>query len=222
MSDAESSRRMFLLLGGGVLTSTWLAANAPAIAAAVEHARGPDQGGGVEGCGFLSAADAADVEAITAQIIPSGTTPGAREARAVRFADRALSSFFSDWARDFRSGLADFQSRFHAEHPAIPAFAAASADQQLAFLRQVEESSFFEMMRILTVLGTFSAPQYGGNDGQAGWKLLRFEDQHVFAPPFGYYDREYAGFVPYPGFRTWTAHEPPQHEGAGTPGTGGG
>ena len=26
---------------------------------------------------------------------------------------------------------------------------------------------------------------------------MGFEDQHVFEPPFGYYDRDYQGFVPY-------------------------
>jgi len=31
----------------------------------------------------------------------------------------------------------------------------------------------------------------------AGWKLMGFQDQHAFTPPFGYYDREYTGFVPY-------------------------
>ena len=26
--------------------------------------------------------------------------------------------------------------------------------------------------------------------------MMGFADQHAFTPPFGYYDREYAGFVP--------------------------
>ena len=28
--------------------------------------------------------------------------------------------------------------------------------------------------------------------------MMGFADQHAFAPPFGYYDAEYHGFVPYP------------------------
>jgi hypothetical protein len=28
-------------------------------------------------------------------------------------------------------------------------------------------------------------------------KLIGFDDTHIYAPPFGYYDRDYAGFVPY-------------------------
>jgi hypothetical protein len=27
--------------------------------------------------------------------------------------------------------------------------------------------------------------------------MMGFAEQHAFAPPFGYYDREYTGFVPY-------------------------
>lgn len=208
MSDTEGSRRSFLLRGGGVLTSAWLASHASAVAAAAHHAAHSPGRTQSERLHFLSAADASDVEAICAQIIPSGATPGAREARAVRFADRALASFFSAWARDFRSGLADFQARFRLEQPSVAAFSAATAQQQVGFLRQVEDTPFFEIMRILTVLGTFTAPRYGGNYSQAGWQLLRFEDQHVFAPPFGHYDREYTGFVPYPGFTPYTADEP--------------
>jgi hypothetical protein len=41
----------------------------------------------------------------------------------------------------------------------------------------------------------FSPPAYGGNRDSVGWKLLAFEDRHVFHAPFGYYDRDYPGFV---------------------------
>ena len=32
-----------------------------------------------------------------------------------------------------------------------------------------------------------------GGDG-LGWGLIGFQDQHVFSPPFGHYDRDYPGF----------------------------
>jgi hypothetical protein len=70
-------------------------------------------------------------------------------------------------------------------------------DQQIAYLKTVDRTAFFETMRTLTLLGMFSSPKYGGNFGGAGWKLMGFEDRHAFTPPFGYYDREYTGFVPY-------------------------
>src|SRR6266704_406118 len=36
-----------------------------------------------------------------------------------------------------------------------------------------------------------SSPEYGGNYNQTGWKLIGFEDQMTYHPPFGYYDSEY-------------------------------
>jgi hypothetical protein len=173
-----------------------MAAHWPAIAAAAHHAEGA---GGSEPVGFswLNAGDAADVEAIAAQIVPSGATPGAREAHAVYFIDRAMATFFSGWSQDFRAGLTRFQSAFRAANPASPPFAGAGSDAQIAYLRTVDGTPFFDAMRTLTLLGMFSSPKYGGNFGGAGWKLMGFADQHAFTPPFGYYDREYAGFVPY-------------------------
>ena len=41
----------------------------------------------------------------------------------------------------------------------------------------------------------FTLPAYGGNRDRVGWKLIGFEDTHAFYPPFGYYDRDYPGFV---------------------------
>jgi hypothetical protein len=145
---------------------------------------------------FLTAADAADVEALCAQIVPSGATPGAREARTVYFIDKSLSTYFAMLAPDFRLGLAEFQTRFRAGDPAT-AFAAAGAMTQETFLKSLDRTPFFETTRFLTVLGLFSSPKYGGNYQGTGWKLMGFVDQHAFAPPFGYYDAHYEGFVPY-------------------------
>jgi gluconate 2-dehydrogenase gamma chain len=196
-SDADASRRSFLISGGGLLTGAWIAAHWPAIAAAAHHAEDVSAVPVLLRFEFLNAADAADVEAISNQIVPSGTTPGAREAHAVYFIDRALSTFFSDWSADFRAGLGEFQARFRASNPGSASMGLMGPDQQIAYLKTVDRTAFFETMRTLTLLGMFSSPKYGGNFGGAGWKLMGFEDRHAFTPPFGYYDREYTGFVPY-------------------------
>jgi hypothetical protein len=191
-----SSRRSFLISSGGFLTGAWIAAHWPSIAAAAHHA---DDLSGVtvpEGFEFLSAAEAADTEAIAAQIVPSGATPGAREARAVYFIDRSLATFFSGRSADFRAGLKDFQSAFRVSNPAV-SFAEAAPEVQIAHLKTVDRTPFFESVRTLTLLGMFSSPKYGGNFRGGGWKMMGFVDQHAFVPPFGYYDREYTGFVPY-------------------------
>jgi gluconate 2-dehydrogenase gamma chain len=197
MNQPQESRRNFLLTGGVALTSGWLAANWPGIAAAAEHAAHVASATEPVSFGFFSAADAADVEAFSAQIIPSGATPGAREARAVYFIDRALGTFFAERAPAFRAGLSQFQTTFRAAHPASATFAAASAPDQLAFLKTVDRSPFFESARVLTIIGTLTASKYGGNRDGLGWKMMGFEDQHVFEAPFGDYDRDYPGFVPY-------------------------
>ena len=61
--------------------------------------------------------------------------------------------------------------------------------------KTVDHTPFFDTTRLLTLLGMFSLPAYGGNRDGVGWKLIGFEDRHVFQPPFGYYDRDYPGFV---------------------------
>lgn len=109
-----------------------------------------------------------------------------------------MATFFSAWAPDFRAGLGDFQARFRAATPDPASFAAAAPDQQTAYLKTVDRTPFFETMRTLTVLGMFTSPKYGGNFRGIGWTMMGFADQHAFTPPFGYYDRQYSGFVPYP------------------------
>jgi hypothetical protein len=193
----DNSRRAFLRTGGGWLGSAWVAAHWPAIAAAAQHAEQIPAPTAAAHLQFFKTADAADVDAICAQIVPSGATPGAREARTLYFIDRSLSTYFSGLAGDFAKGLSEFQMTFRARNPAAKSFAAAREDVQTAFLKTVDRTPFFETIRMLTVLGMFSSPKYGGNYQGAGWTLLGFVDQHAFVPPFGYYDAEYQGFVPY-------------------------
>lgn len=197
MDPARASRRHFLLFSGTAFSSAWLAAHWPGIAAAAEHASHMASAGAPARLEFLNAGDAADVDSIAAQILPGGATPGAREAGAVYFIDRALATFFSERAPAFRAGLADFQAEFHHAHAAAESFAKAGDAEQLAFLHSIDHTPFFESLRVLTILGTLTASKYGGNRDGLGWKMMGFEDQHVFEPPFGDYDRDYRGFVPY-------------------------
>lgn len=113
------------------------------------------------------------------------------------FIDRVLATCFAERAPLFRAGLAQFQVAFHLAYRVPPSFAAASPADQIAFLHTVDTTPFFTAVRQLTVMGTLAASQYGGNPDGAGWKMIGFEDQHVFTAPFGDYDKDYAGFVPY-------------------------
>ena len=196
MQPPASSRRSFLLSSGSTLTGAWLAANWPAILQAAERSHSSAESA-PDTFRFLRPAEVADVDAITAQIVPSGKTPGAREAHATHFIDHSLATIFSWRAEHFRSALAQFQGDFHRAHPGGAAFAHVSSEAQIAYLKNVEDTEFFETTRLLTLLGMFSSPKYGGNFNEVGWKMIGFVDEHVFSPPFGYYDARYTGFVPY-------------------------
>ena len=192
--DASSSRRTFLRVASGAL-GAWLTLDVAKVAHAAHDAGVAQESPGTPTTSFLSRAELADVDAIVAQIIPSDDTPGAREAGVPLFIDRALATFFARMAPDFRSQLVAFRLRCQAQYPHAGSFAALTHEQQMEFLKQVQRTPFFERVRLLTLIGMFAMPKYGGNRDGVGWKLLGFQDEHIFTPPFGYYDRDYPGFT---------------------------
>ena len=195
MTSDDLSRRSLLqalaaALGGAALPAGWVDS---VLAEHRAHALAP--AAGTATLSFLSATDAADIEAVTAQLVPTDDTPGAREAGVVHFIDRALATFLARLAGDYRAQLAAFQSACRTRYPEAASFAALSPEQQVDCLTASEQTPFFETTRVLTLLGMFSLPAYGGNRDGVGWRLLGFEDAHAYRPPFGYYDRDYPGFV---------------------------
>ncbi|MDQ4420964.1 gluconate 2-dehydrogenase subunit 3 family protein [Sphingobium sp. DEHP117] len=208
MDQSPPSRRQFLAAVGNLASAGWITLNWPQIAAAAEHS-----GHGGHGAhdaapttlSTLSPAEAAEVDAIVNQIVPGGATPGAREARVLYFIDNALGSFFAAQLPAFRQGLAEFGRGYAARFGADKPFSAAPDAQQQLWLQQVEKTPFFTAVRRLTVLGLIALPKYGGNHDNLGWKLIGVEDNHYWEPPFGYYDKDYPGFEPYPGTKPYTA-----------------
>ncbi|MFQ5888611.1 MAG: gluconate 2-dehydrogenase subunit 3 family protein [Gemmatimonadota bacterium] len=187
---SEFTRRSFLRTSGTAFGSAWIAANWPGILSARDHARRVVESAVRPDFELLTAAQAAEVEAIAARIIPSGEDGlGAREAGVVHFIDRALTTFASDRADDFREGLADFGQKVREGHAGAPSFASLDEETQIEFLRSVEDSPFFGSVWFLTLLGMFSHPSHGGNHDKIGWKLIGFDDRHIYLPPFGHYDR---------------------------------
>ncbi|MGZ3275414.1 MAG: gluconate 2-dehydrogenase subunit 3 family protein [Caulobacteraceae bacterium] len=207
MDQETPSRRQFMAATAKLASATWIAMNWTQIAAAAEHDghAGHDMTAAPASLKTLSAAEAAEVDAIANLIVPGGASPGARDAHAVYFIDNALGSFFKDQLPSFRKGLAEFQGAYAARGGAGKSFSQASETQQIAFLHEVDKTPFFAAVRRLTVLGMIASPKYGGNYEGLGSKLIGVEDRHVWSPPFGYYDRDYAGFEPYPGSKTYTA-----------------
>jgi gluconate 2-dehydrogenase gamma chain len=139
----------------------------------------------------LSAEQAAEVEAAASRIIPSDDSPGAREAGVIYFIDRALATFAAGQRDDYATGLPVLQAKTQEMFPNVPKFSQATPDQQDAVLKALEGQPIFELIREHTVVGFVADPARGGNRGKVGWKRLGFDDSPAFAPPFGYYDRDY-------------------------------
>jgi gluconate 2-dehydrogenase gamma chain len=144
----------------------------------------------------LTAEEARDLEALSAQIIPTDDAPGAREAGVVYFMDAALGGFFAPHRAELHADYQEFAASVAKQSPGRR-FADLPAARQTELLKQAEGSRFFGNVRLLTVVGFLASPQYGGNRNGVGWQAIGFDDQHVFEPPFGHYDRDYPGFIPY-------------------------
>jgi hypothetical protein len=207
MDKPTNSRRQFLTAGATLASTGWIALNWPQVVAAAEHAEHAEHDVAAAPASFttLTSAEAIEIDAIANQIVPGGATPGARDARVVHFIDRALGSFFGSELPIFRKGLEEFQQAYASHSSTAALFSAAGDARQIAWLHEIETSSFFGTVRRLTLLGLEASPKYGGNYNKQGWKLLGYEDRHVWQPPFGYYDTDYAGFEAYPGTQPYLA-----------------
>ncbi len=117
MSTKGRSRRSFLVNSVAGLNAAWVAANYPGILAAQEHVRQGDQSGQLPQLAFFTEAQAAEIEAMTAQIIPTDETPGAREAHCLYFIDRALSTFAKSQPARLHAGIAGSSSEDAATLP---------------------------------------------------------------------------------------------------------
>jgi gluconate 2-dehydrogenase gamma chain len=139
---------------------------------------------------FFSPDQAAEIEAMAAQIIPTDDTAGASEAGVIYFIDRALTTFDRERQSVYRQGLPLLQSRTGEMFPGSATFSSLHSDQQIQLLTTIEGMDFFEVVHTHTIMGFLSDPEYGGNRDGVGWKLIGFEQKASFRPPFGYYDAE--------------------------------
>ena len=207
------SRRRFLSHGISGLSSAWITAHWPAVLSAADHAHRAAQSATPPKFEFFSPEQAAEIDAIAARIIPTDGTPGAREAGVVYFIDRALTTFASDDRKAYKEGLPELQARVRELFPAVERFSAATPEQQDEVLRSLDDhapvparpfrprpaaQSFFEALRQHTIAGFLIDPDAGGNRDGVGWKVIGREREHMFQPPFGYYDKDYPGWQPLP------------------------
>ncbi len=190
MNNGSGTRRQFLIRSGAGLSSAWLTLHWPAVLAAQDHAHRAAESPVPAPLQFFSAEQAVEIEAVTAQVIPTDDTPGAREAQVVHFIDRALITFDRDKQPAYTQGLKDLENKTKSLFPQADKFSSLSQAQQVQLLEAIEQTEFFELLRVHTIIGFLARPDYGGNHGEVGWKLIGFENKGVYSPPFGYYDAE--------------------------------
>jgi gluconate 2-dehydrogenase gamma chain len=131
----------------------------------------------------LTAYEADLLEAICARIVPTDANgPGAREARAAHYIDRALGGALSGSKQAYSTGLAAFDAYCRSSRRAP--FAELSPRDQDSVLIDVETGAatgfvgssavFFAMLRTHTLQGTFGDPYYGGNYNFIGWDMIGY------------------------------------------------
>ena len=186
---STKSRREFLLGSATGLSAAWVTANYSGILEAASYAQQAPRAGQATAFAFFSPEQALEVEAMTAQIIPTDDTPGAREARVINFIDRVLTTFEKDRQGDYTQGLQELQAQTRQVVPSGTKFSALTSAQQIQVLTAMEKSKFFELVRTHTITGFFASPAHGGNYNKIGWKLVGFDDRFSWQAPFGHYDR---------------------------------
>ena len=149
----------------------------------------------------LTAAQSDILEAITARLIPSDENgPGAAEARAAHYIDRALTGALASSRPAYTAGLAAVDA--YALSAKGAPFAKLPARDQDAVLTDMEKNvatgfqpnsaAFFGLLRTHTIQGTFCDPYYGGNANFVGWDLIGYpgvrmavtaNDQRMSAAP---------------------------------------
>jgi len=175
-----SRRDLFKTVGAGAAAAV---AGAPLVqspARAQPLAAGAPQ---LEALETLTAAEADILEAICARLIPSDENgPGAAEARAAHYIDRALTGPLRTSRDAYAAGLAAIDVYAQASKGA--AFVRLSTRDQNAVLTDMENNvatgfmsnaaTFFNLVRTHTIQGTFCDPYYGGNANFVGWDLIGY------------------------------------------------
>jgi gluconate 2-dehydrogenase gamma chain len=131
----------------------------------------------------LTATEMDMLEAICARIIPTDANgPGAREARAAHYIDRALGGALSGSRQAYTAGLAAFDAYCRSSRRA-PFIELSTRDQDSVLIDvetgaatgfQGSSGGFFAMVRAHTLQGTFGDPYYGGNANFVGWDLIGY------------------------------------------------
>ncbi|MGD9903061.1 MAG: gluconate 2-dehydrogenase subunit 3 family protein [Vicinamibacterales bacterium] len=190
MSDHSLTRRDLLKIAGAAGAAA--ATSTPTTTAAQARRTPPAR----EPLRALTAHEADLLDRIAALLVPSDELgPGATEAMAVRYIDRALAGALSGQREAYRIGL-DALERYARQTRGAP-FLQLSETRQISLLIDVEtgtatganvgfagsSAQFFALVRGHVMQGTFGDPHYGGNADFVGWDLLGYPGVRTYVPP---------------------------------------
>lgn len=190
MSSEALSRRLFMQGSGSLAGTIMMRAGIPTLITVSQAACSAKE----EAAAFenITNAEAREIIAIAARILPTTESPGATEAGAVYFFDKAFGSYFAGMKDPARNMLAGFQAGVAAAYPGAQLFSDLDEADQDEYLKSVEQTPFFQGARSLTLVGVFGMSMHGGNRDNIGWKLVGMDGPpHAWLHPFGHYDTEY-------------------------------
>jgi gluconate 2-dehydrogenase gamma chain len=171
------------LVGAAVIGSSAVTTSITAESAVQEASTAPPKIPLREALETLTAAESLTLDAMVSRIIPADALgPGAREARATHYIDKALMGPRSGSREAYAIGLLALNE--YSEANRGKAFHLLGEAEQDALLMELQDnniedfgidaSSFFNMVRSHTIEGTFSDPYYGGNRDFIGWDMLGY------------------------------------------------
>jgi gluconate 2-dehydrogenase gamma chain len=175
------SRRDLLKRAG--LAAAVLPVGVPSMADQARPAQAAAQAIKREPLESLTASEMDLLDAIVARLIPTDANgPGATEARAAHYIDRALGGALASSRQAYTAGLAALD-RYARSSRGGP-FTGLSPTDQDSLLIDVETGTatgftgssavFFSMVLSHTHQGTFGDPYYGGNANFIGWDLISY------------------------------------------------
>ena len=192
MADAPLTRRDLLKLAGAVGAAAATGAPEARAAFAEQRRAKPVR----EPLRALTEHEADLLDRVAELLIPSDDNgPGAAEAMAVRYIDRALAGALQDQRDAYRVGLEALE-RYARQTRGAP-FLQLTETRQMSLLIDVESGTatganvgfaassaqFFALVRGHVMQGTFGDPHYGGNEGFVGWDLLGYPGVRTVVTP---------------------------------------
>jgi len=174
---SDPSRREFLVRAGLAGGSLWLLLDARPRAVAAAKASTTREA--------LTESQWKTIEAITGRIIPTDHEPGAIEAGAVRFIDKALAHEDAASKALYEGGVAALDAACGGRFGRP--FVECAAEEQDEVLSAVESGAvdgwpaggvppaqFFAVVRMHTIIGFLADPAHGCNRGHVVWKVTGY------------------------------------------------